>query len=120
MRLDSLFGGSAIAAALFFGAATLASSAALAAEQPFKATIEAQAVGFPVGVYESSGIAAGLGKITESGHYRFVQYVQPGVAYLEGSGFAGATGGGTFATSGVFRSAVELGLSIEYSGTIKY
>ena len=153
MRLNSMAG------ALFFGAMTLVSSVAAAGEQPFKATIEAQAVGFPVGVYDSVGIASGMGRITESGNYRFVQYVQPGVAYLEGAGtqtaangdtisftfneivnfnlqpfkaagiftitggtgrFATASGGGTFATSGVFRSAVELGLSIEYNGTIRY
>ncbi|MBS0338939.1 MAG: hypothetical protein JSS56_00330 [Proteobacteria bacterium] len=145
--------------ALLVGALIWASDVAAAGEQPFKAAIEAQAVGFPAGVYESSGIASGLGKITEAGNYHFVQYVQPGVAYLEGTGtqtaangdtlsftfneivnfnvtpfkaaglftitggtgrFATATGGGTFATSGVFRSSVELGLSIEYSGMIKY
>lgn len=148
-----------IAYAIFLGAMTLASNALIAGERPYKATIEALAYGFPAGTYQSSGIASGLGKITESGSYYFVQYVQPGIAYLEGNGtqvaangdllsftfkeivnfnvqpfvaaglftitggtgrFANATGGGTFSTSGVFRSAVELGLSIEYNGTINY
>jgi hypothetical protein len=159
MRLNSICNLPAIAGAICLGAATVASNPAMAGEQPFKAAIEAQAIGFPAGVYEASGIASGLGKIVESGNYHFVQYVQPGVAYLEGAGtqtasngdtisftfseivnfnvlpfkaagiytitggtgrFATATGGGTFATSGVFRSAVELALSIEYSGMINY
>jgi hypothetical protein len=159
MRLNAICNIPVLASALFFGAAALAPSVAAAGEHVYKATIEAQAVGFPAGAYNSTGIASGLGTITESGTYQFVQYVRPGVAYLEGAGtqvasngdtisftfseivnfnvqpfkaaglftitggtgrFATATGGGTFATSGVFRSAIELGLSIEYSGTIRY
>lgn len=159
MRTNFICNLRVIACALFFGAMTLISNVAVAGERPYKATIEALAVGFPAGTYQSSGIASGLGKITESGNYSFVQYVEPGIAYLQGAGsqvaangdtlsftfkeivnfnvqpfvaagiftvtggtgrFANATGGGTFSTSGVFRSAVELGLSIEYNGTINY
>jgi hypothetical protein len=95
MRLHSIYKMPIIAIALFFGALTLAPTLAVAGERPFKATIEALAVGFPEGVYEAAGIGSGLGKITEAGTYRSVQYVRPGVSYLEGTGTQTATNGDT-------------------------
>ena len=72
MRPDLIGNLRVIACAIFIGKLTLLSNVAAAGEYPYKSTIEAQAVGFPAGVYQSSGIASGLGKITESGNYHFV------------------------------------------------
>ena len=129
--------------------------------RPYKAKAEYLAVGFPCGVFEGSGKATHLGKITESGSYcagEPVGPVGPGLFPLSGEAtqvaangdtltytfeeivdfntepftaigifnitggtgrFAGATGGGTFFTEGVFLDE-GLGLSIEYEGEITY
>lgn len=96
MGLKSVCNVVRIGTALFVGAMTLGPNQAKAGERPFKATIEALAVGDDQsGVYDSSGKAAHLGRITEYGTYQFIGSAGPGLFYLEGEGTQVAANGDT-------------------------
>lgn len=125
---------------------------------PFKARIEAVAVGSPCGTYTGTGTAAHMGAIEEFGTYCIVGVLGPGLFQLAGEGtqvaangdtvtftfeevvdlsgspltgtatfhitggtgrFAGATGGGTFASTGT-AAGDTFDLGIDYTGTISY
>ena len=98
-----------IATASSVSALGLTPNVALAKDRPYKATIEALAVGFPSGVYNSSGKASHLGRITESGTYSVVEFVGPGLAHLMGEGTQIAANGDTL--SFTFDEIVDFNVS---------
>ena len=96
MRLKSLDRVLVTAAALSVGTLAFSPSQAMAQQRPYRATIEALAVGFPSGVYFAPGNATHLGKITESGTYEVVGPAGPDQFFLTGEGTQVAANGDTF------------------------
>jgi len=86
MRLKSLYHVFLIAVVVSVGAMALTPSQAMAEKRPYRAAIEALAVGFPSGVYDATGIATHLGKIIEFGTYEVVGPAGPGLFFLAGEG----------------------------------
>ncbi len=95
MRLMSHCKFFVIAVAVAVGAMASSPGHIMAGERPYRATIEAVAVGFPSGVYDASGKATHLGNITEFGTYQVVEPAGPGLFLLAGEGTQIASNGDT-------------------------